>query len=49
MKKIRGEKEKRKADDQSRTDDLPITNRLLYQLSYVGLKLAKEPPTASII
>ena len=25
------------ADGQNRTGDLPITNRLLYQLSYVGL------------
>ena len=24
------------ADDQIRTDDLPLTRRLLYQLSYVG-------------
>jgi hypothetical protein len=28
------------ADDQSRTGDLPITNRLLYQLSYVGFEFA---------
>lgn len=25
------------ADDRDRTDDLSITNRMLYQLSYVGL------------
>ena len=27
------------AEDQSRTDDLLITNQLLYQLSYFGLHL----------
>ncbi len=27
-----------KADGQNRTGDLTITNRLLYQLSYIGLK-----------
>ena len=26
------------ADDRSRTDDLLITNQLLYQLSYIGIK-----------
>ena len=29
------------AEDRSRTDDLLITNQLLYQLSYFGLLLLK--------
>jgi hypothetical protein len=28
--------EKKRADGRTRTDDLQITNQLLYQLSYVG-------------
>ena len=31
------------ADDRTRTDDLLITNQLLYQLSYVGAGLASFP------
>ncbi|MEN9480308.1 MAG: hypothetical protein RLZZ298_1703 [Pseudomonadota bacterium] len=29
------------ADDRNRTDDLRITNALLYQLSYIGFQEAK--------
>jgi hypothetical protein len=37
------EYEIKRADDQNRTDDLSITNRLLYQLSYVGLSRLRLP------
>ena len=32
------------ANDRIRTDDLLITNELLYQLSYIGLKRARIKP-----
>ena len=31
-----------------RTDDLLITNQLLYQLSYAGILRAETPPSAAI-
>jgi hypothetical protein len=39
---------KRKAGRRIRTDDLLITNQLLYQLSYAGILRAETPPSAAI-
>jgi hypothetical protein len=39
---------KRKAGRRIRTDDLLITNQLLYQLSYAGILRAERPPLAAI-
>src|SRR5207237_5262001 len=37
-----------KAGRRIRTDDLLITNQLLYQLSYAGILRAERPPSAAI-
>jgi hypothetical protein len=39
---------KRKAGRRIRTDDLLITNQLLYQLSYAGILRPERPPSAAI-
>jgi hypothetical protein len=39
---------KRGAGRRIRTDDLLITNQLLYQLSYAGTLRAETPPSAAI-
>ena len=36
------------AGSRIRTDDLLITNQLLYQLSYAGILRAETPPSAAI-
>ncbi len=37
------------AGGRSRTNDLPITNRLLYQLSYAGVSGPQSKPTGIIL
>ncbi len=40
---------KKKADDRTRTDNLLITSQLLCQLSHIGMYFALEPSTGIIL